>query len=233
MVQPMPEEQLPLALRLKTAPSFANFVVGANREAVDRARALAEGSVVGSLLLWGAATSGKTHLLESAVRAALLRGRAVRYLSLREHEALSPTLLDDLEHHCELLCLDDVDAVAGKRLWEEALFRMHLRSETCPWLCAARQPPAAAGFVMPELASRLAAALVYQIPPLDDAGKRVLIGARSAQLGLELDPAVAGYLLERHARDLRGLMALLDRIDRESLRSQRRPSLAFVRRLVR
>lgn len=228
----MPEEQLPLALRLKTSATFENFISGPEREAVDRTRRLAEQGSGGSLLLWGAESCGKTHLLESAVRAALRHGRSVRYLSLRDHEALAPALLDDLEYRCQLLCLDDVDAVAGHAVWEAALFRLYVRSEGCAWLCAARKPPVACGFLMPELASRLASALVYHLPLLDDAGKRLLIETRAAELGLELDPEVAGYLLQRHARDLRALMGLLDRIDRETLRTQRRPSLAFVRRLA-
>lgn len=40
------------------------------------------------------------------------------------------------------------------------------------------------------------------------------------------------FLFRRHARDLGALLALLDRIDRESLAEQRRITVPFVRRIV-
>ncbi len=48
--------------------------------------------------------------------------------------------------------------------------------------------------------------------------------------GLELPTEVARYLLARCPRDPRALVALVERLDRDSLAEQRRLSIPFVRR---
>ena len=223
--------QLPLDLKLRPRSSFENFLPGANHEALSALRDIAAGVSTQHLLLSGGSGSGKTHLLEAVVRAATARGRRPRYLPLDEADHLAPDLLDDLEQECDLLCIDDVQSVAGRHDWERALFALQARSVTCVWVTSSTAPPGLLGFAMPELATRLSAGLVYPLHALDDGDKRELLRCRARELGLELEPAVARYLLERHARDLAGLMRFLDQIDVESLRHQRRPTIAFIRGL--
>jgi DnaA family protein len=55
---------------------------------------------------------------------------------------------------------------------------------------------------------------------------------RAEQRGLELPPETARYLLTRERRDMGSLRALLDRLDREALRAQRRLTVPFVRGLL-
>lgn len=223
--------QLPLDLKLRSHASFGNFVAGGNREPAAHAESVARGTERGPVLLWGTAGSGKTHLLESALRTATALGRRTAYLPLRQAGALAPALLDDLEQETDLICVDDLQAIAGQPPWERALFALYARSETCPWILATRTPPAASGFGMPELATRLAAGPVYQLQPLRDEEKQTLVESRARELGLALQPGAARYLIERYARDLDALMRLLDRIDVESVRCQRRPTIAFIRGL--
>ena len=59
--------QLLLELASPPAPTLANFVVGANRAAVDALAAAASGRAAGAVYLWGEAGTGKSHLL-TAVR---------------------------------------------------------------------------------------------------------------------------------------------------------------------
>lgn len=223
--------QLPLDLKLRSHASFGNFIAGANGEPVAHVVGVAEGREPGPVLLWGPPASGKTHLLESALRAAAALGRRGVYLPLQQADALAPALLDDLEQEADLICIDDLQAIAGQRSWEQALFALYARSERCPWIFAARTPPASSGFCMPELATRLGAGPVYQLRLLADEEKLALVEHRARALGLALQPGAARYLIERYARDLDALMRLLDRIDVESVRCQRRPTIAFIRGL--
>src|SRR5690606_28794648 len=61
-----PHPQLVLDILPSADPSFDNFVVGSNYEAVDALRLLTPGRAV---YLWGPEGCGKTHLLQAAVRA--------------------------------------------------------------------------------------------------------------------------------------------------------------------
>ncbi|MGA8007700.1 MAG: DnaA/Hda family protein, partial [Burkholderiales bacterium] len=79
-------QQLPLAISPPPAPTFDNFIEGANAEALLRVQELAEGRLRETVLyLWGDAGSGRSHLLRAAATAA------------------SPA--------CELVVADDVQAL--------------------------------------------------------------------------------------------------------------------------
>jgi DnaA family protein len=59
--------------------------------------------------------------------------------------------------------------------------------------------------------------------------RRLVLQQRAARRGLELDEAVLDFLMRRVGRDLAGLTALLDRLDKASLAAQRRITIPFLR----
>ena len=58
-----------------------------------------------------------------------------------------------------------------------------------------------------------------------------MLRLRAARRGLQIDAAAIDWLLRRAGRDLAGLTALLDRLDRASLAAQRRVTVPFLRQL--
>ena len=219
--------QYPLAFATGEAPSFDNFVPGGNRAVVDAVRESAAGRGDRYLFLTGPAGTGKTHLLIAAARAA--KGF---YLDPAEGD-VGPPVTERLETS-RLVCLDGVGAALGRPDWEEALFRLFNALETAgtPLLVADRAPPARLRIALPDLASRLASGPVLQLATLaDEALQRVLV-TRARERGIDLTPRVAGYLLTRERRDVRHLLALLDRLDRGSLAAQRPVTIPFVRSIL-
>ncbi len=73
------------------------------------------------LYIWGSAGVGRSHLLQAACSRVEERGGRALYLPLAELSEYDPNVLDDVEA-CDLLCLDDIQAVVGQARWEEALF---------------------------------------------------------------------------------------------------------------
>ena len=230
--------QLALNLRLRDASSFENYLVARNREAVERLQRAVQG--LGSapqapaswLYLWGEPGTGKTHLLEAACRAAQERGQSPLYVPLAEKADFTTALLEDIEQ-VPLVCVDDVDAIAGDATWEAALFALYerLRAHGGMLVLAARSSPAAIGLGLADLATRLAAGLVYQLQPLTDAEKIAALRLRAQRRGLEMTEEVANYLLTRFPRDTPSLFALLDKLDTATLAAQRRLTIPFLRSL--
>jgi len=231
-------EQLALNLRLRDASSFENYFVARNREAVERLqRAMqnlggAPHTPASWLYLWGEPGTGKTHLLEAACRAAQEQGHAPLYVPLAEKTGLTPALLEDVEE-VPLVCVDDVEAIAGDAAWEAALFALYerLRAHGGMLVLAARTSPAAIGLKLADLATRLAAGLVYQLQPLTDAEKIAALRLRAQRRGLDMTEEVANYLLTRFSRDTHSLFALLDKLDTATLAAQRRLTIPFLRGL--
>jgi len=231
-------EQLALNLKLRDASSFENYFVARNREAVERlqhaVRNLSSVPHVPAswLYLWGEPGTGKTHLLEAACRAAQEQGQTPLYVPLADKADFTTALLEDVEQ-VPLVCVDDVNAIAGDATWEAALFALyeHLRAHGGMLMLAARSSPAAIGLKLADLATRLAAGLVYQLQPLSDAEKIAALRLRAQRRGLEMTEEVANYLLTRFPRDMHSLFALLDKLDTATLAAQRRLTIPFLRGL--
>jgi DnaA-homolog protein len=231
-------EQLALNLRLRDASSFENYFAARNREPVERlqhaVRSLGDAphSPASWLYLWGEPGTGKTHLLEAACRAAQEQGHAPLYVPFAGKADFTTALLEDVEQ-VPLVCVDDVDAIAGDASWEAALFALYerLRAQGGMLILAASASPVAIGLKLADLATRLAAGLVYQLQPLSDAEKIAALRLRAQRRGLEMTEEVANYLLTRFPRDLHSLFALLDRLDTATLAAQRRLTIPFLRGL--
>lgn len=230
-----PVRQLPLGLKLRDSSGFQNYLAGQNRELVDRCRALAlapESRPADWIFLWGDSGAGKTHLLEAVCHAAGSANRSPIYLSLRSLAADAWPVLDGIEMN-RPVCIDDVEAIAGLRDWEQGLFALYerLRISNGILVSAGRFNPASLRFGLRDLSTRLGAGLVYQIHPINDEEKISALRLRANHRGLELSDEVGRYLLGRFPRDTHSLFALLDRLDSASLAAQRRLTIPFLRSL--
>ncbi|MCM2336917.1 MAG: DnaA regulatory inactivator Hda [Pseudomonas sp.] len=220
--------QLPLALRYPPDQRIDTFV-GAPAGALAQLDALARGGGEW-LYLAGPTGTGKTHLLLGACAAAEGAGRRAAYLPLRAAAGRLRDALDALEGN-DLLALDGVDAIAGHRDDEVALFDAHNRARGAgvAVLYAARENPDDLALALPDLRSRLSQCARVALSPLDDDGRRELLRQRAQRRGVVLEEAAIDWLLRRVGRDLAGLTALFDRLDRASLAAQRRITVPFLR----
>jgi DnaA family protein len=221
-------KQLALGVRLRADAVFESFWPGPNSEIVAALRTAGEMP----LWLWGASGSGKTHLLQAVCAAAgeAKPGAPAAYFPLARAPALPPEALAGFER-ARVLCVDDVDAVAGDLEWERALFRLfneasELRTRL---IFAAAAPPRQPDWRLDDWGSRAAACVVYQLRELDDDGRIEALRLRAAQRGLQLPYETSEYLLKRMPRDMRSLFEILDQLDEASLVAQRRLTIPFIR----
>ena len=219
---------LPLALRFPAVQRFAGFV--GTPLAVAWLQDIARGERRDWAYLSGPAASGKTHLLLATAAAAGERGARVVYLPLAAARGRVRDLLAQQEQ-AELIALDGLDAVAGEREDEVALFDFHNRARAAGSvvLYAARETPTVLALGLPDLRSRLSQCTQFALAPLDEADRRAVLRLRAEQRGLSLDDAVLDFLFRRVGRDLTTLTTLLDRLDRASLAAQRRITVPFLR----
>ncbi len=222
--------QLPLRIGLRDSATFSNFHSGDNAAASHTLQQGMEPFVY----LWGAEGAGKSHLLQAACHAVTEAGGGAIYLPLSEPEGLIPEMLEGMEQ-MSLVCLDDLQAVAGDSEWEQAIFHLYnrLRDSGCRLIAAADTSPGGLQLALPDLVSRLGWGPVYQLHILSDEQKSEALQLRAANRGMELSPEVASYLMSRASRDMHALFALLERLDEVSLAAQRRLTIPFVREVIR
>lgn len=224
--------QLPLALRFPPDQRFETFVA-APAGALAQLRALAEGAAADWLYLSGPAATGKTHLALAACAHAQALGRRVAYLPLASAAGRLEEALAALDGY-DLVALDGLEAAAGRRGDEQALFDFHNRARAAGTgvLYVARAPAAELALSLPDLRSRLAQCVRVGLQVLDDGGRREVLRVRARRRGLQIDEAAIDWLLRRVERDLGSLTGLLDQLDRESLAAQRRITVPFLRQVL-
>tara|TARA_R110002096_G_scaffold65006_4_gene158292 strand:- start:18334 stop:19035 length:702 start_codon:yes stop_codon:yes gene_type:complete len=226
--------QLALPLQLADHAVFASFLASGNEALVATLRNIAELPVNErkgeGCWIWGAAASGKTHLIQAMCEAA---GDRSAYVPMTMVAAAGPQILDGLASR-EIVCIDDIDEVAGKRDWESALFELcnQLVDVGGDLIIAANSTPRESAFQLGDLKSRFAKLPVFQLHELDDDERILALQLRSRHRGLELPDDTAQYLLRRSRRDMASLYELLDTLDKAALRAKRRLTIPFVRNVI-
>ena len=226
-------EQLSLRVDLRDDATFDNFFVANNQQALSQLRELVDATYSERFFyLWGNTGSGRSHLLQAICHHAhLARQRAV-YIPLGDYQQMNPEVLVDLEQ-VDIVTLDDVDAIAGDAVWEEALFYLYNRilASHTRFVVSANTAPRELSLLLPDLHSRFSAYVVFHLQGLSDEGKIQALQLRAKFRGLQLPTAVGHYLLKHYPRDMGSLFSVLELLLQESLATQKKPSVHLLRNL--
>lgn len=219
-------KQMALGIGLEAALGFDDSIVGRNVELHHRLRQLlaAEGGER-FVYLWGPPGSGRTHTLRACEIEAARRGLpAVRWRDGSDPGEVPVQAL---------VLVDDVEQFSPEG--QVALFHLfnRLRDAGQGGMVAAGGRPPAALDLRADLRTRLGSGLVYQLHPLSDEEKLEAIECHARARGVPMGRDVARYLLTRSDRDLRTLLATLDRLDRSSLERHRPLTIALLREVLR
>ncbi len=202
-------KQLALPLPSRAAQGREDFYV-------TTANALAVAQIEGwqiwpskKLVLSGPGGAGKTHLAH--VWAGLTGARIVAANSLAQAD------IPDLAQGP--VCVEDVEAIAGDRACEEALFHLHnlLMEQGYYLLLTARRPPAHWGLSLPDLQSRMMAAQAVQLHQPDDDLLSALIAKLFADRQIVPAHDVIPFLTRQMPRSYRAAQEIVDRLDAEAL----------------
>lgn len=229
----MVSQQLTLRFAWGDFFSFANFYPASNKTAVLSLQQAAQGKGEQLIYLWGTRGTGKSHLLQAACQEAADCGMPVAYLPLQELKSSGPGIFQGLEQ-LSLLCIDDVQLIAGQPDWEHALFDLFNRVQESGGVLvfAADCSPSALDTRLGDLRSRLGWGPVFRLEVLTETDKIAALRLRAQGRGFDLPEEVALYLMRHSPRDTVSLFELLDRLDEQSLVQQRKLTIPFVRKLL-
>ena len=224
-----PAPQLPLALRYPPDQRLEGFVAPP-AGAIAQLGALATQAGSDWIYLAGPSGVGKTHLALAACAACEAAGRSAAFVPLKSAAGRLRDALEAFDDRA-LVALDGLDAIAGDREDEVALFDFHNRARAAGTgvLYTATTAPEALALSLPDLRSRLSQCTRVVLSPLDDEARREVLRDRARRRGLALDEAAIDWLLRRRGRDLATLTGLLDVLDRASLAAQRKVTVPFLR----
>ena len=223
----MPSSQLALPLKLQDHAVFDSFWPTGNDTLVAYLAELATTGNGPGCWIWGAAATGKTHLLQAVCEKP---GDRAVYVPLAMLADAGPKILDGLFSR-QYVCIDDVHLVAGNADWELALFNLYneLAATGGSMVASAIAAPRECHFNLADLASRFSLLPAFHLVALDEVERVKALQLRARHRGLDLPDDTANYLLNRSKRDMATLYALLDQLDTAALAAKRRLTIPFVK----
>jgi len=212
--------QLLLDIAPDWQPTLDNFVVGRNPELLSALRhALSGTASERCFYVWGEAGSGKSHLLQACVRAALDMQHSANYAQGSVPQSATVVAVDDVE------TLDDAAQIGLFDLYNR------MRDSGGMLLVSGRESPLHLK-LRDDLRTRLGWGLVYQLHGLSEEEKAQALMQHARERGFVLSAEVTQYLLRHGRRDLPSLMAVLDALDEHSLRLHRVPSIPLLKEVL-
>jgi len=223
--------QLPLSVALRDDATFNNFCVYSNDLLVNKIQqSINSKASDGSIFFWGEPASGKTHILQAACATAAKYDLNAAYIPLTLIQELDVSMLDGLETF-DLICIDDIDAIAGNSLWEKALFELYNRvfESRAQIIISSTKKNKKIALGLPDLTSRLSWGFVFHLTALTDEQKPKALQAHAKTRGFDLPDNVAQYLINHYPRDMNVLSGLLAELDKASLSAQRKLTVPLVK----
>lgn len=208
--------------------------MGQNRLLVDTLKVILCSPHFECVYFWSAQAAGRTHLLHAACSMMALHNKAAYYVPLDQFACFSPEMLDGLEQY-DLVCLDDIEAIRGNALWEEAVFDLFNRLYECQQsriFVTGHFPASHLGLSLPDLTSRLAWGHIYQVEELGDEEKLTALMLRANLRGFEMSQEVGLFLLKRLNRDMHSLFKTLEKLDIATITKKRRLTIPFVKEIL-
>lgn len=206
---------------------FENFVVGsANRLAVAAARAVAQspGSAYNPLFMYSGSGLGKTHLMLAIGNLAKQQQPELKVLftSLDEfveglHDAVSTGRMDTFKerfHTVDMLLLDDVQFLAGRRETQNELLRLFniLQRSGRQVVLTSDRPPVEIADLDERLITRLSGGLVVDIGAPDYETRVAILRKKCEERGARFGEGVVEALAKLEYTNVRELQGALNRL---------------------
>ncbi|CED78427.1 DnaA-homolog protein hda [Candidatus Hamiltonella defensa (Bemisia tabaci)] len=227
--------QLPLPLFLPDDATFSGFYPGDNSALLAEIESALCDSHGRYIYFWSKQGSGRSHLLHAACSTLSKQGKAVGYVPLDKRAYFTVEVLEGMEQ-LALICIDNIEHIVGDIEWEMGIFHLYNRilekDHTC-LLMTGDRPPRQLHLHLPDLASRLDWGQIYKLQPLSDDDKVLSLQLRAKLRGFELPEEVGRFMLKRLDREMPSLFTALDRLDKASIRAQRKLTIPFVKEILR
>ena len=183
--------------------------------------------------LWGAAGSGKSHILQSTANYINNIGQKAFYLCLKEASEITPEIFDSLENF-DLICLDNIDIILNNEKWQEAIFHCLEAAETAntKLILSSRNNVNETEFLREETKSRLEASYRHKLELLNEQELVKALKIRAKYRQIPINQEVLTYIINYAPRDSKSIFSILDKIGSYSLLYQKSITKKMIREIL-
>jgi len=220
-------KQIALDIGLETVPTLTSYFAGPNEPAIGHLRLWA-GSPTRSPVptyLWGAAGSGKTHLLQAVAESLRQQGASAGWLDPSMHEP------PEFDERWAVVLMDDTHLYTAVQ--QHAAFNWFVNAQTLQrGIVATGAFPPADLKLREDLRTRLGWGHVFHLQVLSEPERRAVLRQEADARGVFLGDEVMDFMLTRFSRDLAHLVALLGQLDGYALQTKRAITIPLIKSML-
>ena len=217
---------LPFALNAKML--WRNFIGDKNQQILEFLSGLFAQQSSSVVYVYGAQSSGKTHLLQGCAFKALEKSLKVAYIDFKQD--MPSRVLDNLEDN-DWVCIDNVDSLEEDQ--QQELFDLYNRaSNTSVKLIISGKTLPSELNLFKDLKTRLSLATIFCLETLDDHSKKRIIQQQMDERNLKIDHKIYDYLFKHYSRDLADLLNAINQLDKASLQQKNNITIPLVKQVL-
>jgi DnaA family protein len=217
---------LPFALNAKML--WRNFIGDKNQQILEFLSGLFAQQSSSVVYVYGAQSSGKTHLLQGCAFKALEKSLKVAYIDFKQD--MPSRVLDNLEDN-DWVCIDNVDSLEEDQ--QQELFDLYNRaSNTSVKLIISGKTLPSELNLFKDLKTRLSLATIFCLETLDDHSKKSIIQQQMDERNLKIDHKIYDYLFKHYSRDLADLLNAINQLDKASLQQKNSITIPLVKQVL-
>ena len=217
---------LPFALNAKML--WRNFIGDKNQQILEFLSGLFAQQSSSVVYVYGAQSSGKTHLLQGCAFKALEKSLKVAYIDFKQD--MPSRVLDNLEDN-DWVCIDNVDSLEEDQ--QQELFDLYNRaSNTSVKLIISGKTLPSELNLFKDLKTRLSLATIFCLETLDDHSKKRIIQQQMDERNLKIDHKIYDYLFKHYSRDLADLLNAINQLDKASLQQKNSITIPLVKQVL-
>ena len=185
------------------------------------------------LVIYGSSKVGKSFLLQSLCNYLSEANKSSLYIPLKELNSHETGLLDNLEK-LNLVCIDDLEIIAGDNKWETAIFNLinDCLLSSCRIVFCSNINPSLISFQLLDLFSRIQKINQMEVHPVksDNLAEAVRFFAdlRSINIG---DREIT-YLINHSRRSMGDLVTHIDELDKLSMQLKRKITIPLIKKVT-
>ena len=185
------------------------------------------------IFLYGLKQTGKTFLLQSLCNYYFKEGKTSLFIPLKEVMDLGSQITESLES-LDLICIDDVDLIAGDDSWEIAIFNLinECLLSNCRLVFCSSSNPSNINFELKDLMSRIKKINHIELSPVKASNLtnaiKFIVNARSINLG----EREINYLITYSERSIANLVNIIKKLDDLSMELKRKISIPLIKEVI-
>ena len=185
------------------------------------------------IFLYGLKKTGKTYLLQSLCNYYFNKGRTSLFIPLKEVKDLGSQITESLEN-LDLICIDDVDLIAGDNLWEKAIFNLinDCLLTDCRLVFCSSFNPSNINLELKDLMSRIKKINHIEIFPVQSNNLTNAIKFIANSRSINLGEREINYLITYSERSIANLVNIIKKLDDLSMELKRKISVPLIKEVI-